>query len=53
MKNLNGFLIFVMVCRRCFNLSDSFPTLFDLIDDTKSGEVVDMAKQDYPKVTDS
>ena len=22
-------------CRRCFNLCDSFPTLFDLIDNTK------------------
>lgn len=40
-------------CRRCFNLCDSFPTLFDLIDETPGGEVVDIAKKDYQKVADS
>ena len=25
-------------CRRCFNLCDSFPRLFDLIDESKTGE---------------
>ena len=26
-------------CRRCFNLCNSFPTLFDLIDESKTGEL--------------
>ena len=26
-------------CRRCFNLCDTFPTLFDLIDESESGEL--------------
>ncbi len=26
-------------CRRCFNLCNSFPTLFELIDDSKTGEL--------------
>jgi glycerol-3-phosphate dehydrogenase subunit C len=26
-------------CRRCFNLCDSFPTLFDLVDDSATGEL--------------
>ena len=26
-------------CRRCFNLCDSFPTLFDMIDDSETGEL--------------
>jgi len=26
-------------CRRCFNLCNSFPTLFDAVDATASGEV--------------
>jgi glycerol-3-phosphate dehydrogenase subunit C len=26
-------------CRRCFNLCDSFPKLFDLIDESKTGEL--------------
>lgn len=39
-------------CRRCFNLCSSFPTLFDLIDNTASGELAEVSKQDYRKVTD-
>jgi len=39
-------------CRRCFNLCNSFPTLFDLIDESKTGELDGVAKQDYRKVID-
>jgi glycerol-3-phosphate dehydrogenase subunit C len=31
-------------CRRCFNLCDAFPRLFDLIDNSESGEL-DMSHQ--------
>jgi glycerol-3-phosphate dehydrogenase subunit C len=37
-------------CRRCFNLCDSFPILFDLIDEGPTGEVDGVAKADYAKV---
>ena len=40
-------------CRRCFNLCDSFPILFDLIDEGASGEVDGVAKGDYAKVMDA
>jgi len=39
-------------CRRCFNLCDSFPTLFDMIDESDSGEIDGVAKPDYWKVVD-
>ena len=39
-------------CRRCVSLCQSFPTLFDLIDEGKSGEVDGVAKADYWKVVD-
>jgi len=41
-------------CRRCFNLCDSFPILFDMIDDSATGEVdgLDPA-HDYKKVVDA
>ncbi len=39
-------------CRRCVSLCGTFPTLFDLIDATKDGEVHEVAKQDYGKVVD-
>ena len=39
-------------CRRCFNLCESFPTLFDLVDETESMEVEDVKKEDYDKVVD-
>ena len=39
-------------CRRCFSLCHSFPTLFDLIDATDSGELADVNKADYWKVVD-
>jgi glycerol-3-phosphate dehydrogenase subunit C len=39
-------------CRRCFNLCNSFPTLFDLIDGSKSGELDGVDKSAYGKVVD-
>ncbi|MHA1600603.1 MAG: heterodisulfide reductase-related iron-sulfur binding cluster [Alphaproteobacteria bacterium] len=39
-------------CRRCFNLCDSFPTLFDLIDESESGELDTVASDDFDKVVD-
>ena len=40
-------------CRRCFNLCDSFPILFDLVDESPTGEVDGVAKADYAKVADA
>jgi glycerol-3-phosphate dehydrogenase subunit C len=40
-------------CRRCFNLCDSFPILFDLVDEGPTGEVDGVAKADYAKVVDA
>ncbi|HEX9789104.1 MAG TPA: heterodisulfide reductase-related iron-sulfur binding cluster [Kiloniellales bacterium] len=39
-------------CRRCFNLCDSFPTLFDLIDESDSGELDGVDSADFAKVVD-
>lgn len=39
-------------CRRCVNLCGSFPTLFDLIDDTPDGELEQVNKADYQTVVD-
>jgi glycerol-3-phosphate dehydrogenase subunit C len=39
-------------CRRCFNLCNSFPTLFDLIDESKTGELDGVDKKDFAKVID-
>jgi glycerol-3-phosphate dehydrogenase subunit C len=39
-------------CRRCVNLCTSFPTLFDLVDASTTGEVDGVAKKDYWKVVD-
>ena len=39
-------------CRRCFNLCNSFPTLFDLVDESETMEVDGVAKGDYDKVVD-
>ena len=39
-------------CRRCLSLCHSFPTLFDLIDDSETMEVDGVAKKDYVKVVD-
>jgi Fe-S oxidoreductase len=39
-------------CRRCVSLCGAFPTLFDLIDEGKTGEMDGVAKADYGKVVD-
>ena len=39
-------------CRRCVSLCGSFPTLFDLVDESPTLEVDGVAKQDYWKVVD-
>jgi glycerol-3-phosphate dehydrogenase subunit C len=39
-------------CRRCFNLCNSFPTLFDLIDESKTGELDGVDKKAYAEVVD-
>lgn len=39
-------------CRRCVSLCNSFPTLFDLVDESETMEVDGVAKQDYWKVVD-
>ena len=39
-------------CRRCVSLCDSFPTLFDLVDESETLEVDGVAKSDYIKVVD-
>jgi len=39
-------------CRRCFNLCNSFPTLFDLIDESASGELDGVKSEDFPKVVE-
>ena len=40
-------------CRRCFNLCDSFPILFDLVDESPTGELDGVAKADFKKVVDA
>ncbi|HTJ63955.1 MAG TPA: heterodisulfide reductase-related iron-sulfur binding cluster [Alphaproteobacteria bacterium] len=40
-------------CRRCFNLCDSFPVLFDMIDETPSGELEGVAPIRYKEVVDA
>ena len=39
-------------CRRCVNLCTAFPTLFDLVDASKTMEVDGVEKRDYWKVVD-
>jgi len=39
-------------CRRCFNLCNSFPTLFDAVDASESMEVDTVAKKVYWEVVD-
>jgi Fe-S oxidoreductase len=39
-------------CRRCVSLCGSFPTLFDLVDNSKTLEVDGVDKKDYWKVVD-
>jgi len=39
-------------CRRCVSLCQSFPTLFDLVDESPTMEVDGVAKSDFKKVVD-
>ncbi|HEX19469.1 MAG TPA: Fe-S oxidoreductase [Acidiferrobacteraceae bacterium] len=39
-------------CRRCVNLCNAFPTLFDLVDESSTMEVDGVDKKDYVKVVD-
>ncbi len=39
-------------CRRCVSLCDSFPTLFDLVDESDTLEVDGVDRNDYMKVVD-
>ncbi len=39
-------------CRRCVSLCGAFPTLFDLVDETATGEAHDVDKHAYAKVVD-
>ncbi|MCP5423457.1 MAG: Fe-S oxidoreductase [Gammaproteobacteria bacterium] len=39
-------------CRRCFSLCHSFPSLFDMIDESESMELDGVEKADYWKVVD-
>jgi len=39
-------------CRRCVSLCNSFPTLFDLIDESSTFEVDGVDKKDFMKVVD-
>jgi len=39
-------------CRRCVSLCQSFPTLFDLVDESETMEVDGVAKDDYWNVVD-
>ncbi len=39
-------------CRRCVNLCNAFPTLFDLVDESETMEVDGVDKADYGKVVD-
>jgi len=40
-------------CRRCFNLCGSFPRLFDLIDESETGELDSVASSDFKPVVDA
>ena len=40
-------------CRRCFNLCDSFPILFDAIDESASEEVADLSSVQLATVADA
>ena len=40
-------------CRRCFNLCNSFPRLFDFIDNGSTGEVDGLKSEDFPKIVEA
>ena len=39
-------------CRRCFSLCNAFPTLFDLVDATETGELDDVPKSAFANVVE-
>lgn len=39
-------------CRQCLSLCNTFPSLFDLVDESESGEVSDIPKSEYLKLAD-
>jgi glycerol-3-phosphate dehydrogenase subunit C len=40
-------------CRRCFNLCDSFPKLFDMIDESKNEDVENLSSNQFAPVVDA
>ncbi len=40
-------------CRRCFNLCDSFPKLFDMIDESKNEDVDSLSSNQFAPVVDA
>ncbi len=40
-------------CRRCFNLCDSFPKLFDMIDESKNEDVESLSSNQFAPVVDA
>jgi len=40
-------------CRRCFNLCDSFPKLFDMIDESKNEDVESLSSDQFSPIVDS
>ena len=40
-------------CRRCFNLCDSFPKLFDMIDESKNEDVESLSSDQFAPIVDS
>ena len=40
-------------CRRCFNLCDSFPKLFDMIDESKNEDVESLTSNQFKPVVDA
>ena len=40
-------------CRRCFNLCDSFPKLFDMIDKSKNEDVESLSSDEFTPVVDA
>ncbi len=40
-------------CRRCFNLCDSFPKLFDMIDESKNEDVESLTSDQFSPVVDA
>ena len=40
-------------CRRCFNLCDSFPKLFDMIDESKNEDVESLKSEQFAPVVDA